>query len=147
MIRAPESKAVEIVRAVYTAFNTGDKEAIAIGLRNILSEDVIVREPESLPWGGVYKGADVFIPIAGEMGGPSSPIDPRAIRIDHMFGHRTPEGLDHVVVAVSVPWRGPTRAVTMRTLEWFTVRDDLIIEIQVFIWDTAAVLDLLGKTE
>jgi hypothetical protein len=83
------------------------------------------------------------------IGDPQSPIDAAHLRVDQLIVATNPEGdVDHVVAAVSFPWRAPHPLPTpMRALEWFSVRQDKVIEIQVYLWDTAAGLAALRAAD
>ena len=134
-----------IVREVYEAFNTTDPDIIERVSRSHFADDVIVREAESLPWGGSYEGIDTVAAMSKGIASAESPIDAANLRIDQLHvASTTAEGDTHVLAAVSFPWRGVT-TIPMRALEWFTIRHGKVVEIQVFLWDTAAAISALGS--
>ncbi|MGV9867539.1 nuclear transport factor 2 family protein [Rhodococcus koreensis] len=133
----------DVVREVYEAFKTTDPDTIERVSRSHFADDVIVREAESLPWGGSYVGIDTVAAMTKGIASAESPIDGANLRIDQLHvASTTAEGDTHVLAAVSFPWRGET-TIPMRALEWFTIRHGKVVEIQVFLWDTAAAISAL----
>jgi len=55
---------VEVVRQAYAAFTRRDVERV----REILDPDVEWGQPEALPWGGTYRGAEDVIRFLGSVG-------------------------------------------------------------------------------
>jgi ketosteroid isomerase-like protein len=135
--------AEEVVRAVYAAFTSADPEKIERAVRELFADDVVVHEPESLPWGGRYDGIETVAAMTVGLADPSAPVDAGNLTIDQVFvGEDSTSGPFHVVAAVSFPWRGHT-TIAMRALEWFTVDHGKVTEIRVFLWDTAAAIAAL----
>jgi ketosteroid isomerase-like protein len=134
----------DVVRAVYAALTSVDPATIQAAAARYFDDDIVVHEPESLPWGGVYRGRELVTGLMANIGDPASPIDAANLAIDNII--HTPDGSAHqVIAAVSFPWRGaaaePGR---MHALEWFTVRGGKVTEIRVYLWDTAAGIAALG---
>ncbi|RYH65391.1 MAG: hypothetical protein EON54_05870 [Alcaligenaceae bacterium] len=137
----------DIVREVYEAFTTADPETIERVARKHFADDVIVREAESLPWGGVYEGLETNAELSKGIASAESPIDAANLRVDQLHvTSTTSDGDTHVIAAVSFPWRGAV-TIPMRALEWFTIRHGKVVEIQVFLWDTAAAISALQLPE
>lgn len=136
----------EIVRAVYAALTSVDADTIHAAAAAYFDDDIVVREPESLPWGGIYQGRELVTGLMANIGDPASPIDAANLTIDNLV--HTPDGEDHqVIAAVSFPWRGAAaEPARMSALEWFTVRAGKVTEIRVYLWDTAAGLAALQPT-
>jgi uncharacterized protein len=143
------SEAVHIVRAVYAALCSADPATISSAAAEHFHDDIVVREAESLPWGGVYRGRDQVTTLMANIGDPQSPIDAAHLSVDQLIATADPtSGVDQVIAAVSFPWRGPSQpSVSMRALEWFTVRGDKVVEIRVYLWDTAAALAALQPAD
>ena len=138
--------AEEVVRVVYAAFNSADSAKISAMAQDYFADEVIVREAESLPWGGVYEGLDTVAAMTAGIASAESPIDAARLQIEQLIaGRPDPSGTTQVVAVVSFPWRGPRTTIPMRALEWFTVRSGKVVEIQVFLWDTAAANAVLGE--
>lgn len=132
----------EIVRAVYAALTSVDPDTIHAAAAEYFDHDIVVREPESLPWGGIYQGRELVTGLMANIGDPASPIDAANLTIDNLV--HTPDGDTHqVIAAVSFPWRGAGTPIPMRALEWFTVRAGKVTEIRIYLWDTAAGLAAL----
>lgn len=145
---APSLAPEDVVRKVYSAFNSGDSAAIRAAAEKYFADDVAVYEAESLPWGGTYRGLETVAAMTSGIASPESPIDAARLRIDQMIvGQPDPSGASQVVVAVSFPWRGAQATIPMRALEWFTVRSGKVVEIRVFLWDTAAAIAVLGTRD
>jgi ketosteroid isomerase-like protein len=126
---------VEIVRAVFAAWNTGDMNAV----RDLLNPEVVVRGPEGWPEPGPFVGreavmreweqlretwdADALVPISDFL-----------------------DGADHVVVRFI--WRGagygPEANLEMTTV--YTVRQRKVLY-QEFFWDHAEALEAVGLSE
>jgi len=79
---------------------------------------------------------------------PQSPIVATQIAIQQLITTELDRnGTAEVVAVVAFPWRGPKQTITMRALEWFSLRAGKVAEIQVFLWDTAAAIAALTDTE
>jgi hypothetical protein len=140
--------AEEVVREIYAAFNSADAVIISTMAQKYFDDNVVVREAESLPWGGVYQGLDTVAAMTAGIASPASPIDAARLRVEQLIASQSePSGTAQVVAVVSFPWRGVQTTIPMRALEWFTLRSGKVIEIQVFLWDTAAAMAVLAGSE
>jgi hypothetical protein len=139
--------APEIVRAVYAALRSLDPDIIRAAAASHFASDIVVHEPESLPWGGTYRGREPVTELMANIGDPNSPIDAANLTVDQLI--HMPDGhLHQVIAAVSFPWRGAgAQPYPMRALEWFTVGDAQVVAIRVYLWDTAAGLARLVPGE
>jgi uncharacterized protein len=137
--RAERRAAVE---AIYATFVAKDLARVRATTKRYFAPDIVIREPESLPYGGVYEGLDAATALFSGLVDPQSPVDAAHLRIDALIAS---EDDPHVVGAVSFPWQPPGagEALAMRALEWWTFRDLEVAEIQVFLWDSAACLESL----
>jgi hypothetical protein len=139
------SMAEDTVRAVYRAFGSGAPEAIAAMAAEYFGEGIVIREAESLPWGGVYEGLETASAMAAGISSPQSPIVAAELIIERLItGSADADGAVQVVAVTSFPWRGAGGTIPMRAMEWFTVRAGKVEEIQIFLWDTSAALAALG---
>jgi ketosteroid isomerase-like protein len=139
--------ASDIVRAVYEALTSVDPDTIRAAAGRYFADDIVVHEPESLPWGGMYRGRELVTGLMANIGDPASPIAAAHLSIDRLVHTPFDDGSHEVIAAVSFPWRGAERKIPMQALEWFTVRDGLVTEIRVYLWDTAAGLAALKPAE
>jgi ketosteroid isomerase-like protein len=143
--RVAESSAATIVRAVYRAFTSQESAVTESALRTLFADEIVIREPESLPWGGVYHGIESAVSMAAAIATPQSPIVATELKVERLFECEADDvGTAHVVAFTTFPWRGPKSTVSMCALEWFTVRDGKVREIQVFLWDTSAAVAALA---
>ena len=119
--------------AAYMASNTPDFAPVA----ETLSEDVLLCEPASLPYGGDYRGHDDFERWLRAFSATWSSLDV--------------QGSEAVAVGDLVFSRSKVRAVSRATghradwdlLQYFRIKNGLIAELRPFHWDTAAILSAL----
>jgi ketosteroid isomerase-like protein len=123
---------VEVVRASFEAWNTGDMDA----LRELYDPDVIVRTVEDWPEPGPYVGREAVMRFFGQLretwdADASEPIS------DFI------DAADHVVVRYV--WRGTGQGpeANMELTLVFTVRKGRIFY-QEFFWDHAEALEAVG---
>jgi ketosteroid isomerase-like protein len=137
----------DVVRAVYAALCSADPDTIRAAATAHFAHEIVVHEPEALPWGGYYRGREPVTGLMAGIGDPASPIDAANLTVDQLI--HTPDGDDHqVIAAVSFPWRGAgPDTYPMRALEWFTVREAKVTEIRIYLWDTAAGLAALQPVQ
>lgn len=125
----------QAVQAMWKAITGGDPAAAFTVMIDLFDPDVVVYEPESLPYGGVYRGREEFLAMMG--GSFASYFDSSRIQLERIVA----EG-DHVVARWRYPWRASTddEFVEVEVNEWLTFRDGKIIEAKPFYWDTAALV-------
>jgi uncharacterized protein len=120
---------IALARAMYDAQVRGDAKAALAALHT----DVVLREPESLPYGGAYVGLESVLAGIGEA---ARWVDLSSLQVERILGD------EEVVVAfIRCDWRkedGSRTALELR--ECLTIRDGKVAEIQVFLWDTAALV-------
>ncbi len=136
-------RALDVIREVYAAFKSLDPSVIEEMCTTHYAPDVVLREAQSLPWGGVYNGLVAVRDLTLGICNPQNPIDASKLEVLELFhGANEAREVEHVVAAVSFPWKvGDSEPVLMRAMEWFTLNKELkVIELQVFMWDTAACL-------
>lgn len=122
---------VEVVRAGYQAFRSGDLE----GVGKVFADDVEWESPDSLPNGGVHRGRDAVLGSFAEIPKhwSSFSVDP-----DEYI-----DAGDHVVVRGVQHLTGPGGSSDSRYLHLFTLRNGQIVRGE-FIGDTAKARDALG---
>jgi len=127
------------LREIYAAFVSKDLAVVSAITDRYFARDIVIREPESLPYGGAYEGFDAAKALFDGLVDPRSAIDAAKLQVDELIGSGDSP---HLVAAVSFPWQPPgaEKALSMRALEWFTFRGLEVVEIQVFLWDAAACL-------
>lgn len=125
----------QAVRAMYEALTGGDPASAFTVMQAVFAPDVVVYQPDSLPYGGVYHGFEGFLGMMATAAGRH--FDSGRIGLEKMVA----DG-DNVVVR----WRYPFRAsaddefVDVEVNEWLTFRDGKIIEARPFYWDTAQLM-------
>jgi hypothetical protein len=137
----------EVVERFYAAVSAKNVDAIVQLADDRFAPDVVVREPESLPYGGSYEGLEKVKRLFTGLASPRSPIDAEQMVIaEIMEAVSVADHLNHVVVAIRFPWTVPGAEEPLQTkaLEWWTFTDLKVTEIQAFYWDTGACVALLG---
>jgi hypothetical protein len=125
--------AAEVVAELGSRFRAGDVD----GAKALLSPDLRIEQPASLPHGGVHEGRDAMDTMGARFAEHwSREIGPADLR---------PWG-DGAVQVTSQTWtsKATGRSATVDVVELFRVEDDLITEIKVFQQDTAALLATLA---
>jgi hypothetical protein len=122
---------VEVVRAGYEAFRSGDLE----GVGKVFADDVEWESPDSLPAGGIHRGREAVLASFAELSKhwSSFSVDP-----DEYI-----DAGDHVVVRGVQRLSGPGGSAESRYLHLFTLRNGKIARGE-FIADTAKGRDTLG---
>ena len=123
---------VEVVRAGYQAFRSGDLE----GVGKVFADDVEWESPDSLPTGGIHRGRDAVLGSFAEIPKhwSSFSVDPDEY-ID--------AGDHHVVVRGVQRLSGPGGSAESRFLHLFTLRNGKVVRGE-FIADTAKGRETLG---
>ena len=126
----------EVVERFYEAARDGDPAAIEELVDERFLPDAVVREPESLPFGGVHEGTDAIKALFGAIYAPGSGTGFDELGVDTIIeAVGESDKLDHVVVAFAFAAPGIARG---RALQWWTFRDFRVAEIRTFYWDTAS---------
>jgi hypothetical protein len=124
--------AAEVVALLGERFRAGDVD----GAKALLSSDLRIEQPASLPHGGVHHGRDAMDTMGARFAEHwERQIGPADLR---------PWGAGAVQVTTQT-WtsKATGRSATVDVVELFQVDDDLITEIRVFQQDTAALLATL----
>ena len=120
---------IDTVRQTYAAMANGDA---ARAMANF-AETMVLIEPESLPYGGTYKGLGE---VAAAIDAISKHVDLARMKVGRVVAD------DDIAVAyVTATWRNPdgtTQEIPVR--ECYLFRDSKIVEMKVFYWDVAALV-------
>lgn len=108
------------------------------GVLELLSDDVVIHEADSVPYGGDHVGKEGFtrfaamFPKVWEFG----EVDDSAYR--YIDG-----GPEKAVALASFPVKALATGtqLDLRVAEFFTVRDGKIVDIEAYYWDTKQVFD------
>lgn len=117
---------IETVRQVYAAMAEGNPAAAMA----LFHDEIVLIEPESLPYGGTYKGLGE---IGAGMGAVAQYVDLAGLEVGRVLADN-----ETAVAYVSGTWHhddGRTQPLHLR--ECYTFRGDKIVEIRVFYWDVA----------
>jgi uncharacterized protein len=108
------------------------------GLRGILHPDVVVHEAPTLPYGGDHHGLEAFIQLFETV--QSTWEFTEAFQYVYYDSEPDTVILQVEVDAIAAVTRKPLR---LRLAEIFTIRGGKIVELDVYYWDTAAMLEAL----
>lgn len=127
----------EAVADVYAAFVSRELEQVGEVFDRTFSPEIVLHEPDQLPYGGAYEGLDTVKEFIGGLVDPQSPVDAAQLVVDDIIAS---DSTDRVVGYVSFPWHPPGAegGISMSALELFTFEEMQVVEIRVFLWDTAA---------
>jgi ketosteroid isomerase-like protein len=119
----------DVVRSAWEGFRSGDMDQVAAAFDD--SAEIVI--PESLPWGGTYRGPDGFRQMIGEFTGLLEDFRP------------SPENFledgDHVVVPLDIQARTKTgKDMSGRALWLYRVQGSKIVRAEIFA-DTASTLE------
>ncbi len=126
---------VSLIRRFAEHFGKGNLDA-AIAL---MSDDVVVRECDSVPYPGIHRGREGFRALLGaflEAWDLQSELEQEII----------PAGEDRVLVLVRFDAIGKAtgKPIEIRIAEIYSIRDEKIAEILVYYWDTHAMFAAAG---
>lgn len=125
------------IERVLAALQSGD----AAQVEALCHPDMVVEDPESLPYGGVYRGFAGMREVSAKL---FAAVANWKIETERVIG--SPEGDDFVLVQRMTGRAVSTgRAIEMSILEHYTFRDDLLVSIRPYYWDTKAIIDILCK--
>jgi ketosteroid isomerase-like protein len=127
----------EIVRQFYAAVDRQDADALGDLVDSAFDDQVAVRFPESLPYGGVVTGAATVRKIFRGLASGKSPVGPRQLRVDAVVG----DG-DLVVAVLSFNWYavGGSEPVPSGACETWRFEGGRVVELRAYYWDTAALV-------
>jgi ketosteroid isomerase-like protein len=116
-------------------FSASDPAAAYELMLDLFDPDVVVHEPESLPYGGTYRGRDEFLAAMGGM--MATHVDGKRVRLDKVVADD-----EQVVARWRYPWRldESHEFVEVEVNEWLTFRNGKIVEARPFYWDTAQLM-------
>lgn len=116
---------IDTVRRLYAAIAEGDPAAAMA----LFHEEMVLIEPESLPYGGTYKGLGE---IGAAIGAVAKYVDLAGLDVGRVLADD-----DTAVAYITGTWRhddGRTQKISLR--ECYEFLGDKIVEMRVFYWDT-----------
>jgi len=104
----------------------------------VFADDIVLIEPASLPHGGRHQGLNAFEAVQAGM---RELWDQRIETADYWLCAE-----DRVTLRIVIRWTARTtgRSVVLPMIDLMRFRDGHIVEIEVFLHDTAALLDTLA---
>lgn len=124
---------VELMEDLLNAGQNGDMDR----LRELTSEDCVVHEPESLPYGGTYSGENVFPEIFGDIAQAWDEFD--------FEGPDIWDAGEKVFVKWQVSAGVSGNRIEQPLLEVYEIEDEQISRADIFYKDTAAMLEVLDE--
>jgi len=122
--------AAEVLSTVYQRMGQGDWQ----GVHELLSDDFVVVEPESLPYGGLWEGKDALQRLYPAV---MSCFDEPAPVIKEVIGGQEWAA---VIVDFTVTSKKTGRRFTQTVSEVGRIEDGKLAELQIHYFDTAALL-------
>jgi ketosteroid isomerase-like protein len=118
-----------VVDAWYEAALAGDLS----GITALLSPDVVIHEPDSLPYGGEHVGREAALSLLGML---FAGVDRDAVVIEHIVCNDVA-----AAAMLQVPFKAPDGTnTTVLVCETFEIRGGLITRVRPYYFDTAALL-------
>ena len=125
-------------QAVVAEFAKAIVEARLDDARLLLHDDFVTHEAGGLPYSGEYRGADGFFELFGKMN------EGLELTLGHAVQFLLAEDTAAMRSRVTFTSRATGNSVEMGLVEVYTVRDGLIVELDVYYKDPAAVTALLA---
>lgn len=128
------SKNLTAIETLYAAAGRGEMETVL----EQLDPQIVVREQESLPYENIYRGHDGFKQLFADL---------NKVWADFSFSLEEVYDAGEIVVAV-VRLRGKSKrsgeSLDMPMVELWKMRDGKATECRSIVWDTAAMLKIVG---
>ena len=115
-----------LMQAIYDAVSAGDLD----GVFNRLADDVVIREPEFLPYGGEYRGKELFGELVGKI---AKTYDMTQIKADYIVA----DG-ERVIGVLRMPDLATGEDVLVA--EESIIRDGKVVQMTVFVHDAQSLI-------
>ena len=115
-----------LMQGIYDAVSAGDLD----GVFNRLADDVVIREPEFLPYGGVYRGKEHFGDVVGKI---AKTYDMTQIKADYIVA----DG-ERVIGVLRMPDLATGEDVLVA--EESIIRDGKVVQMTVFVHDAQSLI-------
>jgi hypothetical protein len=115
-----------LMQALYDAVSAGDLD----GVLNRLADDVVIREPAFLPYGGEYRGKELFGELVGKI---AKTYDMTQIRADYLVA----DG-ERVIGLLRMPDLATGEDVLVA--EESVIRDGKVVQMTVFVHDAQSLI-------
>lgn len=127
---------MELLSATWTPDSMGKKET-ADQQVELFADNVTIIEPDSLPHGGRHEGLAAYRALQAAM----SELWEQTIESTEYW----PSGDERVTLRIVITWRARStgRSATIPMIDLLRFEDGLIVEVEAFVRDTAALLATL----
>ena len=129
------SSNIDLARRFHDAVVSGDIDAV----RDCVSDDFVLHEPPSLPYGGDYHGHEESARLGAVLSEVWEGTDNVEVTLLDAGDDRVLSLVEGDVVA-----RATGTPVSLRIAEIHTIRDGKIVDARVFYWDTAEVVKAMN---
>jgi ketosteroid isomerase-like protein len=123
---------VQVIQRILGCMGSGDPISAVQALLDVCDPDVVLIEPDALPYGGTYHGPNALLEVLAQMA--AFVPDMTQTTVETVIGAG-----DDVVVRMRMPWLAPgaEEVTEMPICEWWRFRDGKVVEIRPFLFDTA----------
>jgi ketosteroid isomerase-like protein len=125
----------QIIREFYRAGRAGELDTV----RSLLADDVVLIEPESMPYRGSYRGRDAIVQLQMDL--YTKYYEFSSFQLTSVIGDGENAAAQVKIVGVS---RATGKAIETSAVEWFVVRKGQISSITPYHYDTAEMLKALS---
>jgi ketosteroid isomerase-like protein len=132
---------IEDVRRFYTLLREANLRALEQAIEAEFRQDIVLRVPASLPYGGVVHGAAAVKEFFRAGIAADRPmIDVRQLEVVRMTG-----AASDVAAVLRLPFRAPRaeEVMWMRVMEWWHFHDGRVAELDVFYEDSSVCVNRL----
>lgn len=124
----------QIVREFYRAGRAGELDTV----RSLLADDVVLVEPDSMPYRGSYRGPDAIVQLQIDL--YTKYYEFSSFELTSVIGDGENAAAQVKVVGVG---RATGRSLETSAVEWFVVRNGQITSITPYHYDTVGMLQVL----
>jgi hypothetical protein len=124
-----------VVREFYRAGRAGELDTV----RSLLAGNVVLVEPNSMPYRGSYRGPDAVVQVQMDL--YTKYYDFSSFELTSVIGDGENAAAQVKVIGVA---RATGRSIETSAVEWFVVRNGQITSITPYHYDTAGMLKALS---
>lgn len=125
----------QVVREFYRAGRAGELDIV----RSLLADDVVLVEPNSMPYRGSYHGPDAVVQVQMDL--YTKYYEFSSFELTSVIGNGENAAAQVKVAGVA---RATGRSIETSAVEWFVVRSGQITSITPYHYDTVGMLKALG---